>query len=130
MSYLLDADWVIQALRGREPVVSLLPALADQGLAICPVTIAEVYEGAFGVSDHQAHLATYRRFLAPVPVLPLHGGALEHFARIRSDLRARGQLIPDFDLLVAATALHYGLTLLTFNVRPFGRIPELDIYNV
>lgn len=53
---------------------------------------------------------------------------MERFAGIRGDLRRRGQLIPDLDLLIAATALHHDLTLLTRNVRHFDRIPELRLY--
>lgn len=130
MPYLLDADWVIHALGGREPAVTLLPQLATNGLSICPITIAEVYEGAFGSSNPQDRLASYRQFLAPIPVLPLSDGVIERFAQLRAELRSRGQLIPDFDLLVAATALNYELTLLTFNIRHFNRIPGLTIYQV
>jgi predicted nucleic acid-binding protein len=50
------------------------------------------------------------------------------FAEVRSFLRRRGQLIPDFDLLIAATALHHDLTLLTFNRRHFLRVPDLKLY--
>ncbi len=128
MAYLLDADWVIHALGGREPVRSLLPQLAHQGVSLCPITIGEVYEGAFGFPNPGAHLASYRQFLAPIPVIPLNDGVMERFAQLRSDLRSRGQLIPDLDLLVAATALHNGLTLLTFNLRHFNRINGLIIF--
>ena len=37
-------------------------------------------------------------------------------------------MISDFDLVIAATALEYDLTVLTFNVRHLGRVPELRIY--
>jgi predicted nucleic acid-binding protein len=53
---------------------------------------------------------------------------MEHFAETRALLRRRGELIADFDLLIAATALHHDLTLLTFNLRHFERIPELRLY--
>jgi tRNA(fMet)-specific endonuclease VapC len=53
---------------------------------------------------------------------------MEVFARTRADLRRSGQLIADLDLLIAATALHHDLTLLTRNVRHFARIPGLRLY--
>jgi tRNA(fMet)-specific endonuclease VapC len=53
---------------------------------------------------------------------------MERFAEVRSFLRRRGQLIPDFHLLIGATALHHDLTLLTFNRRDFQRIPDLKLY--
>jgi predicted nucleic acid-binding protein len=39
-----------------------------------------------------------------------------------------GLLIGDIDLLIAATALVHGDTLLTRNVRHFQRIPGLRLY--
>jgi hypothetical protein len=53
---------------------------------------------------------------------------MERFAEARSFLRKHGQLISDFDLLVGATALHHDLTVLTFNLRDFQRIPDLKLY--
>ncbi len=50
------------------------------------------------------------------------------FAEIRALLTRRGELISDFDILIAATALHYNLTVLTFNYRHFSRIPDLNLY--
>ena len=47
------------------------------------------------------------------------------FAELRSDLRRQGQLISDFDLLIAATAVHKGLTLITRNRRHFERVANL-----
>jgi tRNA(fMet)-specific endonuclease VapC len=73
-------------------------------------------------------LASYRRFLARFAVMPLSDPIMETFARIRRDLRDRGQFIPDFDLAIAATALHHDLTLLTRNERHFGRIPGLKLH--
>jgi tRNA(fMet)-specific endonuclease VapC len=53
---------------------------------------------------------------------------VERFARQRAALRRQGQLIPDMDLLIAATALEENLTLVTRNIRHFERIPELRLY--
>jgi len=37
-------------------------------------------------------------------------------------------MVQDPDLLIAATALTHGLTLVTRNVRHFQRVPDLDLY--
>lgn len=39
-----------------------------------------------------------------------------------------GILIPDTDLLIAATAIYHNLALVTGNIRHFNRIPNLNIY--
>ncbi len=53
---------------------------------------------------------------------------MRRFARIRSELRQRGQLIGDADILIAAAAIEHDLMLLTRNRRHFERIPDLTIY--
>jgi len=52
---------------------------------------------------------------------------MRHFARVRSLLRRQGNLIPDLDLLIAATALEHELVLLTRNRRHFERISQLRL---
>jgi predicted nucleic acid-binding protein len=37
-------------------------------------------------------------------------------------------LLPNFDILIAATALHHDLRLLSFNRQHFERVPGLRIY--
>ena len=128
MPYLLDADWAIQALAGREHAVTTLDRLVSQGVAISIVTIGEIYEGAFGAPNPQARLEAYRRLWSRFRVLPLTDAIMERFAETRAFLRRRGDLIPDFDLLLGATALHYDLTVLTYNVRHLQRIPGLRFY--
>ena len=49
------------------------------------------------------------------------------FGRERGRLRKAGQLIGDFDLLIAATGLHYRLTVLTNNRQHFERVEGLQI---
>jgi len=45
MTYLLDTDWAIWALRGRSEVAERVKALRGEGLAISAVTLAELVTG-------------------------------------------------------------------------------------
>ncbi len=87
-----------------------------------------MYEGAFVTVNPQAHLTAFRQFLSSYRMLTLTDPIMERFAELRAYLRRRGQRIPDFDLLIAATAIQHNLTLLTFNRRDFERIPDLTLY--
>lgn len=128
MSYLVDSDWLIDALAGIPSATETLTQLSDERLAVSIVTVGEVLEGAYLFSDSSSHLARFRQFLGSFPVLTLNEPIIELFAHYRAALRRRGLLIPDFDLLIAATALHHDLTLITRNGRHFGRLPALRLY--
>lgn len=128
MAYLLDTDFVIELLRGRSKALNTLNHLAQQRMAMSLISVGEIYEGAFRSASPQAHLSGFRKFLRPFQILSLTDPVMEQFAEIRFNLRRRGQLIADFDILLGATALHYNLTLLTYNIRHLDRIEGLDVY--
>ena len=128
MRYLVDADWLIDAAIGRPVAVRTLDRLSSKGLSISIIAVAEVYEGAFRTSQPEATLAGFREFLGVYAHLPLTDPIIERFARLRAALRRQGQLIPDMDLFIAATALEADLILVTRNTRHFERITELKLY--
>jgi tRNA(fMet)-specific endonuclease VapC len=128
MAYLLDSDWVINALAGRRRAVSPLERLSSEHIGVSVITLGEVYQQAFESTNPDAYLTTFRKFIAPFRVIPVTEPIAVRFAEIRALLTRRGELISDFDMLIAATALHYHLTILTFNLRHFSRIPDLVLY--
>src|SRR5688572_24559846 len=128
MAYLLDADWAINSLAGRRQASAILNQLLPQRVTISWITVGELYEGAFHSANPQDHIAILREFLSSFHIVGVNDPIMERFAQLRALLRRRGELIPDFDLIVAATALHYDLIVLTFNIRHFSRIPDLRLY--
>lgn len=128
MRYLVDSDWLINAFLGVPTAVNLLAQLRDDGLAVSIISYGELFEGAISAPKPENQLLRFRLFLGRLALLELDDPIMERFARIRAHLRRQGRLIPDLDLLIAATALHYDLILLTRNVRHFSRISELTIY--
>src|SRR5262249_5502917 len=128
LTYLVDSDWIVDALVGIPSAVAPLEASAPGELSVSIITFGEIYDGAFGFPDPQAHLTTFRQFFTGFVVLGLSEPIMEVFARNRALLRRQGNLIPDLDLLIAATVLYHGLTLMTRNLRHFQRVPNLQIY--
>jgi tRNA(fMet)-specific endonuclease VapC len=128
MAYLIDTHWVASWLNGRQEAHDLLESLRGEGLSISLITYGEIYDGIYFGRDPLRYEAIFRRFLQIVPVLGLNEEIIERFARIRGHLRATGQIIGDFDILIGATAIHHGLPLVTGNRRHFERIPGLTLY--
>ena len=128
MTILVDTDWVVDYLKAKKAAVDLLDSLVPEGLAISLITYGEIYEGVYYGQNPRQHEQGFLDFLRGVDVLAINRPIMAEFARIRGELRARGQLIGDLDLLIAATALHHGLPLLTNNGRHFRRISQLTLY--
>src|SRR5436309_13676791 len=120
MTYLIDSDWVIDILNGQPAAISTLIPLAPQGIFLSVATYGELYEGAYYSRNPQAALAQLQAFLTNKTVLPLTQPILERFGIVRGMLpRIIRQQVGDMDLLIAATALYYGMTLVTRNVKDF-----------
>ena len=130
MRYLVDTDWVIDHLHGRAQVISRLQEFEPAGLGLSIISLAELYEGVFGSYDPEATEIALWHVLDRIHVVPLDEDICRTFARERSRLRATGTLISDFDLMIGATAINYGLTLLTNNRRHFERLDGLLIISV
>lgn len=128
-SYLIDTDWIIQVLRGDAFASATLENLAKQGLAISVITYAELFQGAWYARDPDVSLRSLREMLAGFDVIPFSEAEAERFAITRGQLtRNQRQQVGDMDLLIAATALHHGMTLVTFNRRDYVLVPDLTLY--
>jgi tRNA(fMet)-specific endonuclease VapC len=125
LHYLVDTDWVIDHLNQIERVVNRLRELRPHGLALSIASLAELYEGVHYSRDPEQSQQALDAFLEDVTVLGIDEEICKIFGRERGRLRRQGQLIGDLDLLIAATCVHYGLTLLTNNRRHFDRIEGL-----
>jgi predicted nucleic acid-binding protein len=125
---LVDSDWIISAINGQPAALAFLGSLVDEGVAISAAALAEVLDGAYGTPDPEAHVASVRLFLDGYRILDITEAVADVFAQNRALLRDRGNLIPDMDLLIAATAIVHDLTLVTRNERHFARVPGLRLY--
>jgi predicted nucleic acid-binding protein len=97
------------------------------GLAISTITYGEVTEGVLFGAQRATNMQIWRDFLAAFDIVDVTMEIAEIWADIRGSLRKDGNLIPDNDLLIASTALRFGMTLVTWNLRHFGRITGLDV---
>jgi tRNA(fMet)-specific endonuclease VapC len=93
---------------------------------ISEITLAEL---KFGVENSQAkekNAAALGNFLTGVIIIPVFP-SLDIYAKEKARLRKAGQPVDDFDLLIGATAISNGLTLVTNNVDHLGRMEGITI---
>lgn len=130
MEYLIDTDWSIDYLNGRRRVIERVVRLAPEGIGISVISLAELHEGIARSATPEVDEAVLEGFLTTVEVVDLDEETCRIFGSERARLRSEGNLIGDFDLLIGASALRHGLTVLTNNSRHFRRIRGLDVESV
>ena len=128
MRYLVDTDWVIDYMQGRQPVVRRFEELSPHGIGLSIISLAELYEGMPNAVDQQEATQGLQSFLDDVEeVVPVDDEVCWIFANERRRLRAAGNRLDDLDLLIGSTAVRHSLILLTNNRRHFERMRELNI---
>lgn len=128
MKYLLDTNIIIFWLKGRYGVAQ---KILEVGPANCFVSEVSVAELRFGVECSIPELLEEKRtrlasFLAFLQIIPF-SVAIDRYATEKARLRALGELIPDFDLLIGATALQQNLKMVTNNTKHLSKIQGIEI---
>ncbi len=127
---LLDTDTLSYLMRGQPQALANAQAYrAVHGLyTISAMTQYEVLKG-LNAKGAVTRLRLFEQFTQRNIVLPLNEEVLRQGAAIYGDLRRRGVIIGDADILIAATAVEHGLTLITNNEKHFSRIRGLQVDN-
>lgn len=123
MLHLLDTDTASYIIKEHKAAFrERLGGLDPRQVAISAITQAELLYGLQRLlPSHRLHLVV-REFLDSIRVLAWPAEAAEHYAKIRHQLTAEGQPIGHLDMMIAAHALALRATLVTNNMRHFGRI--------
>jgi len=127
VTYLLDTDTCIHLLMGKEWTVNQVEQRSPADLAVSAIAHYELHYGVERCSaewrkkeEVKVHL-----LLDHMTILPFTADTAVRAASIRAKLEKEGRSIGPMDVLIAANALEYGLTLVTGNLGEFQRIEGL-----
>ena len=127
MLYTLDTNVVAALLRQEPQVIAELEWRLTRGHVVSLNAIG-YFETRRGLWENQPKkLQAFERLVQEAGVLELRLPTLDLAATIYQDLRRRGLLIEDADILISATALAHDATLVTRNLKHFGRIDGLKL---
>lgn len=130
MSFLFDTNALSEAFRRRPNpgFTGWLRELPADRQFTSSVVVAELYVAAYRASGSEKWLRRIRESILPlVKVIHFDLDCARVCGRIQASLMDRGVPIDSADVLIAATALRYRLTLVTANVRHHDRIPGLEL---
>jgi tRNA(fMet)-specific endonuclease VapC len=124
----LDTDILSELLKQHPLVLQRVRAyLAEhEQLAFSIITRYELLRG-LKAKHAQTQEAAFTLLCQASLILPLTDEVVDRAATLYGHLHRQGALLPDADLLIAATALEAQRTLVTNNLAHFQRIPNLVI---
>ena len=130
MASLIDSSVLVEVERGRLALEAVLDRGGDRPVAIAAITAAELLHGVHRLraSKRKARAeAVVETLLAALPAVPFDLICARTHARLGADLSRRGITVGTHDLMIAATAIARGFTVLTFDLRSFPKIAELEL---
>ena len=132
MGLILDSTVLVE--REAVPLPELLARIeskfGSQQVAVAAMTAAELAHGVWRAKNARLR-ASREEFVeevfARIATHPFTLQTARILGRIDAHTRAKGVTIPTADLLIGATALELGFSVLTGNVRHYRLIPSLKV---
>lgn len=120
----LDTSIVVAHMRGNDVVDIALKRHAPD-VFISAVVLAELVFGACNAQYPAIELRRVSDVTAWARVVPFDAHCAEIYGRIRFNLKKKGKLCGDMDMMIAATAVANNAMIVTHNLSHFQEIDGL-----
>ncbi|MGB2842985.1 MAG: type II toxin-antitoxin system VapC family toxin [Halobacteriota archaeon] len=127
---LLDTSILIAFLRGEEDVVAKVEEYLEEfdSLSLSIITYYEILRG-LKYMGNEKKLRDFEELMDKSEIITLDREIIDRASGIYADLKRRGELIEDADILIAAPCPVKGMILVTDNEEHFRRIENLEVEN-
>jgi len=122
MAYLIDSDVLIWHLRGHQPTVQLLRSLvrtSPQDKRVLPLGCSVISAFEVWAGMRSGEKAGTDRFLNSLERYPVDEVIAKQAADYYQTFAKQGITLHIADLIIAATAVEHGLTLVSYNHKHF-----------
>ena len=134
MGLILDSSVVIASERSGETVERLIERVVgvtgDQEAALSAIGLTELIHGLYRAQTPAVRLRRQSfldELLRDLTVYPYTKETAMLAGKLDGEQQSKGVVIPFGDLLIGATALALGFSVLTENLRDFQKIPGLSV---
>lgn len=130
--YILDTCTWIEFFHERNGVKEQVNEMDPDQIFASEITLAELTYGAINSGDYERHIKEPQWLRQYITVYPISEVFVEYgrircaLKRIKKDMDLK---VGQFDMLIGATALHYGFTVVTDNVKDFSLMPGVKCVN-
>ena len=126
--YLIDTDILIDFFKAKFALDQKFKSIGLGNCAVSEISMAELTYGALKSSNVSTQLRNVSLVKSSFHVIPI-SNCLDVYSAERLRLEKLGNRLPDFDLLIASSAVVNNLILVTGNEKHHSRINALTIEN-
>ncbi len=124
----MDTDICIEILRGNKKVITKRSHISDE-ISVSFMTVGKLLYGAYNSTKIENNVSIVEEFLLSVKIINSDFYIMKRFGLLKTELKKENILLPDADLIIAATAVTKCDLLVSGNTKHFERIKELKLVN-
>ena len=126
--YLLDTNIISYWMRGDKKVIDRIKKYTPADLSLSTITLAEILYGIEkSPVKKKVRRLKIRKISSLLDLYSFDESAAGKYAFIRAQLEREGRVISERDTQIASIAMANKLTVVTHNIREFGRIGKLKV---
>ena len=129
MKYILDTNICVYLLNGNEVLKKKIKTIGLASISITHTVLAELFFGAYNSSRIEENIKRIEEFKKNLVIFSESVESSRLFGKIKSDLKVKGKIIDDFDILIASIALANSCIIITNNTNHFKTIEGLKVKN-
>ena len=130
--YLLDTDIIGNILKKKPSgkLIKKLKVVPREFQFTTSVNVGEMFYGAFWSEAKDRLIEVFLNKVFPnLTILNFDYESARIFGEMKYDLERKGTGLSEPDMRIASIAKQHKLTLITRNVKHFGRVPGLKVEN-
>ena len=127
MHFLIDTNILIYRLKNLGNVNDNFLKYKDKQMSVSVISYGELIFGAMKSKSVEKNLETVNDIKSIFPIIDINCDIMKTFGEIKAYIQKIGKPVDDMDLLISATAISNGMTLVTHNTKHFENIPNLKL---
>jgi len=130
MGLIFDTSVLIAIERGSQNIERLTHGRENEPFGISIITVSELLHGVHRADSENRRLkrgAFVEKIIELFPIYSFDLSAARIYARIWSGLAKKGINIGAHDLMIASTAISIGFSVVTSDMRDYGKIKGLKV---
>ncbi len=130
MGIIFDTSVLIAIERSPHQIEKVIDGREEEPFGISVITVSELLHGVHRADSEKRRLkreAFVEKIIEIFPIYPFDLGVARIYARIWAHMAKKGISIGAHDLIIASTCISLGFSVLTSDIRDYGKIEGLTI---
>jgi tRNA(fMet)-specific endonuclease VapC len=133
MGVIFDSSVLVYLERNLQQVEKIIAGRESEPFGISVVTVSELLHGVHRADSGKRRLkreAFVEKVIEIFPIYPFDLAAARIYARVWASMARKGMTIGSHDLMIGATCISLGFSVVTLDFRDFEKIPGIKVEKI